>query len=184
MLQAPAAPLPLCTAPVLSILSFPGGRGSRGAVCLLSPWEQRRWLSLTGNVERLSAMYPKVSKAQNAELWLRWCQIVLRNNHEPEYSKVKAFLHSQVCAGGGWQRGGGVSAPPALCWGCSAGLRPNHRCAGQGKQKYTLPLYRAMWGGSEAARALAMETFSATAPQLHINVRNYVKKILGLEGSD
>lgn len=80
--------------------------------------------------------------------------------------------------------GGGVSAPPALCWGCSAGLRPNHRCAGQGKQKYTLPLYRAMWGGSEAARALAMETFSATAPQLHINVRNYVKKILGLEGSD
>ncbi|XP_048781901.1 aminopeptidase B isoform X2 [Lagopus muta] len=101
-----------------------------------------------GNVERLSAMYPKISKAQNAELRLRWCQIVLRNNHEAEYGKVKAFLHSQ------------------------------------GKQKYTLPLYRAMWGGSEAARALAMETFSATAPQLHINVRNYVKKILGLEGSD
>lgn len=50
----------------------------------------------------------------------------------------------------------------------------------QGKQKYTLPLYRAMWGGSEAARALAMETFSATAPQLHVNVQNYVKKILGL----
>lgn len=50
-------------------------------------------------------MYPKVSKAQNAELRLRWCQIVLRNNHEPEYSKVKAFLHSQVCAGGGRQIG-------------------------------------------------------------------------------
>lgn len=26
-----------------------------------------------------------------------------------------------------------------------------------------------------------METFSATAPQLHVNVQNYVKKILGLE---
>lgn len=38
-----------------------------------------------------------------------------------------------------------------------------------------------MWAGSESARALAMETFSATAPQLHINVQNYVKKILGLE---
>ncbi|XP_049687970.1 aminopeptidase B isoform X3 [Accipiter gentilis] len=98
-----------------------------------------------GNVERLSKMYPKISKAQNAELRLRWCQIVLKNNLEAEYSKVKDFLHSQ------------------------------------GKQKYTLPLYRAMWAGSESARALAMETFSATAPQLHINVQNYVKKILGLE---
>uniref|UniRef100_A0A8C5JEZ8 Aminopeptidase B n=1 Tax=Junco hyemalis TaxID=40217 RepID=A0A8C5JEZ8_JUNHY len=97
-----------------------------------------------GNVKRLSKMYPKISKAQNAELRLRWCQIVLKNNLEAEYSKVKDFLHSQ------------------------------------GKQKYTLPLYRAMWGGSEAARALAMETFSATAPQLHVNVQNYVKKILGL----
>ncbi|KAK2526428.1 Rnpep [Columba guinea] len=98
-----------------------------------------------GNVERLSKMYPKISKAQNAELWLRWCQIILKNNLEAEYSKVKDFLHSQ------------------------------------GKQKYTLPLYRAMWAGPEAARALAMETFSATAPQLHVNVQNYVKKILGLE---
>uniref|UniRef100_A0A8C3JXR4 Arginyl aminopeptidase n=1 Tax=Calidris pygmaea TaxID=425635 RepID=A0A8C3JXR4_9CHAR len=101
-----------------------------------------------GNVERLSKMYPKISKAQNAELRLRWCQIVLKNNLEAEYSKVKDFLHSQ------------------------------------GKQKYTLPLYRAMWGGSEVARALAMETFSATAPQLHVNVQNYVKKILGLEGAE
>lgn len=59
--------------------------------------EQRQSLSLAGNVERLSAMYPKISKAQNAELRLRWCQIILKNNHEPEYSKVKDFLHSQVC---------------------------------------------------------------------------------------
>lgn len=41
-------------------------------------------------------MYPKISKAQNAELRLRWCQIVLKNNLEAEYSKVKDFLHSQV----------------------------------------------------------------------------------------
>ncbi|KAM8988042.1 LOW QUALITY PROTEIN: aminopeptidase B [Ara ararauna] len=98
-----------------------------------------------GNVEVLSKMYPKISRSQNAELRLRWCQIILKNDLEAEYSKVKDFLHSQ------------------------------------GKQKYTLPLYRAMWAGSEAARALAMETFSATAPQLHVNVQNYVKKILGLE---
>uniref|UniRef100_A0A8C0HDK8 Arginyl aminopeptidase n=2 Tax=Chelonoidis abingdonii TaxID=106734 RepID=A0A8C0HDK8_CHEAB len=97
------------------------------------------------NVAKLSEMYPKISKAQNAELRLRWCQIVLKNNHEPEFGKVKDFLHSQ------------------------------------GKQKYTLPIYRAMWSGSESARALAVETFSATAPQLHVNVQNYVKKILASE---
>ncbi|EMP41007.1 Aminopeptidase B [Chelonia mydas] len=98
-----------------------------------------------GTVAKLSETYPKISRAQNAELRLRWCQIVLKNNHEPEFGKVKEFLHSQ------------------------------------GKQKYTLPLYRAMWSGSESARALAVETFSATASKLHVNVRNYVKKILASE---
>ncbi|XP_061076945.1 aminopeptidase B isoform X1 [Conger conger] len=48
----------------------------------------------------------------------------------------------------------------------------------QGKQKYTLPVYRALQSGSEETRALATEIFSATSQQLHANVRNYVKKIL------
>lgn len=71
-------------------------------------------------------MYPKVSKAQNAELWLRWCQIVLRNNHEPEYSKVKAFLHSQVCAGGGRRGEGGRFCPSCSVLGvqCRAAPQP------------------------------------------------------------
>ncbi|XP_042319946.1 aminopeptidase B isoform X1 [Sceloporus undulatus] len=98
-----------------------------------------------GNIEKMSTMYPKISKAENAELRLRWCQILLKNNHEAEFGKVKNFLQSQ------------------------------------GKQKYTLPIYRAMVNGSETARALAVEAFSATAPQLHVNVQNYVKKILGLK---
>nr|XP_034979385.1 aminopeptidase B isoform X2 [Zootoca vivipara] len=98
-----------------------------------------------GNIEKMSAMYSKISKARNAELRLRWCQILLKKNHEAEFGKVKDFLHSQ------------------------------------GKQKYTLPIYRGMVSGSEAAQALAVETFSATAPQLHVNVQNYVKKILGVK---
>lgn len=48
----------------------------------------------------------------------------------------------------------------------------------QGKQKYTLPVYRALWNGSEETKALATEIFSETSNQLHINVRNYVKKII------
>ena len=80
------------------------------------------------------------------------------------------------CAwGGAWGSWGFTPLEPGRRLGCDHALSP------QGKQKYTLPLYRAMWGGSESARALALETFSATAPQLHVNVQNYVKKILGLE---
>lgn len=77
-------------------------------------------------------------------------------------------------------------AEPCNSWVQSYLLDPNLLvafaiCALQGKQKYTLPLYRAMWSGSESARALAVETFSATASKLHVNVRNYVKKILASE---
>lgn len=100
-----------------------------------------------GNVKKLGETYPKISDAQNAELRLRWGQIVLKNDHQEDFWKVKGFLQSQ------------------------------------GKQKYTLPLYHAMMGGSEAARSLARETFTATASQLHSNVVNYVQQIVVPKGS-
>lgn len=56
-------------------------------------------------------------------------------------------------------------------------------CFLQGKQKYTLPLYHAMMGGSEVARTLAKETFAATAPQLHSNVVHYVQQVLAPKGT-
>ncbi|NP_001087880.2 arginyl aminopeptidase (aminopeptidase B) L homeolog [Xenopus laevis] len=96
-----------------------------------------------GNIEQLEKFYPKISNATNAELRMRWAQIVLRNDYQPHFHKVRDFLHCQ------------------------------------GKQKYTLPLYRTMQAGSEAAQALARETFIQTCPQLHANVQNYVKRILG-----
>lgn len=100
-----------------------------------------------GNVKRLGETYPKVSGARNAELRLRWGQIVLRNDLQEDFWKVRDFLQSQ------------------------------------GKQKYTLPLYRAMMAGSAAARALASETFAATEAQLHSNVAHYVRQILAPAGS-
>ncbi|CAB1353897.1 unnamed protein product [Coregonus sp. 'balchen'] len=59
----------------------------------------------------------------------------------------------------------------------------NHHQPGyqHGKQKYTLPVYRALWNGSAETRALATEIFNATSHQLHVNVHNYVKKIIGAE---
>lgn len=65
----------------------------------------------------------------------------------------------------------------------SKGWPDPHPCLLQGKQKYTLPLYHAMMGGSEVARALAKETFEATASQLHSNVVHYVQQILKPKGS-
>lgn len=100
-----------------------------------------------GNVKKLGETYPKISDAQNAELRLRWGQIVLKSDHQEDFWKVKGFLQSQ------------------------------------GKQKYTLTLYHAMMGGSEAARSLARETFAATASQLHSNVVNYVQQIVVPKGS-
>ncbi|XP_064161638.1 aminopeptidase B isoform X2 [Anguilla rostrata] len=95
-----------------------------------------------GNIEKMVEKYPHIIKSSNAELRLRWAQMVAKNQYQPGYAHVRDFLSCQ------------------------------------GKQKYTLPVYRALQGGSEETRALATEIFSATSKQLHVNVRNYVKKII------
>ncbi|XP_076454886.1 aminopeptidase B-like isoform X2 [Babylonia areolata] len=50
----------------------------------------------------------------------------------------------------------------------------------QGKQKYTLPVYRALMKGSEGAKRTALQVFADTQDKLHVSVRNYVKEILGI----
>lgn len=47
-----------------------------------------------------------------------------------------------------------------------------------GKQKYTLPVYRALMKGSPEAKQLATNVYAETKNQLHVNVQNYVQKIL------
>nr|XP_020016894.1 aminopeptidase B isoform X2 [Castor canadensis] len=48
-----------------------------------------------GNVKKLGETYPKISNAYNAELQLRWSQIVLKNDYQEDFWKVKEFLQSQ-----------------------------------------------------------------------------------------
>ncbi|KAL5011459.1 hypothetical protein ScPMuIL_010010 [Solemya velum] len=48
----------------------------------------------------------------------------------------------------------------------------------QGKQKYTLPIYRALIKGSKEAKKFANEVFSKTCDQLHVNVQVYVQEII------
>ncbi|KAL2091180.1 hypothetical protein ACEWY4_013443 [Coilia grayii] len=95
-----------------------------------------------GNMQQLSDHYPHIVESSNAEVRLRWAQIVAKNQYQPGYPHIRSFLTSQ------------------------------------GKQKYTLPVYRALWNSGEETRALATDIFSSTAHQLHVNVRNYVAKIL------
>ncbi|KAM8795961.1 LOW QUALITY PROTEIN: aminopeptidase B [Eudromia elegans] len=153
---------------------------------------------------------PAVSRARNAERRLRWCRVVLKNDHEAEYDQVKGFLPSQAGRGRrararGWQGHppAGVSCCPIhvcgrrlllrLWWvpgsfarvqggGASSSPAPGPHVhrVPQGTQKYTVPC-RATWGGSAAAPA--MET-SATAARLHVNVPHYVRRILGLEAEE
>ncbi|KAH9488883.1 hypothetical protein Btru_058285 [Bulinus truncatus] len=51
----------------------------------------------------------------------------------------------------------------------------------QGKQKYTLPIYQLMMKGSEDFKNFALEVFLETESSLHVTVRGYVRKILGIE---
>uniref|UniRef100_A0A4W5L0N6 Arginyl aminopeptidase (aminopeptidase B) n=1 Tax=Hucho hucho TaxID=62062 RepID=A0A4W5L0N6_9TELE len=97
---------------------------------------------LAGDHSLADVIYPHIVKSNNAELRLRWAQIIAKNQHQPGYQHVRSFLSCQ------------------------------------GKQMYTLPVYRALWNGSEETRALATELFTATSHQLHVNVRKYVKKII------
>uniref|UniRef100_A0A8C2BGQ8 Aminopeptidase B n=1 Tax=Cyprinus carpio TaxID=7962 RepID=A0A8C2BGQ8_CYPCA len=95
-----------------------------------------------GHIKKLEECYSHIIESNNAELKLRWAQIVAKNQHKPGFQHIRNFLKSQ------------------------------------GKQMYTLPVYRALWNGSEETKTLALEVFAATSKQLHFNVRNYVKKII------
>ncbi|XP_070532261.1 aminopeptidase B-like [Ptychodera flava] len=96
-----------------------------------------------GTIEKVIEAYPHiVNDSNNTEFWFRWSLIVLENDYQEHFDKVRAFLGSQ------------------------------------GKQKITLPVYQAMKSGSEAAQQLALDVYATTKEQLHVTVRNYVKKIL------
>lgn len=62
----------------------------------LAGHQQLITFSFLGNVKKLGETYPKISNAQNAELRLRWGQIILKNDYQEEFWKVKDFLQSQV----------------------------------------------------------------------------------------
>ncbi|KAK0065492.1 aminopeptidase B [Biomphalaria pfeifferi] len=51
----------------------------------------------------------------------------------------------------------------------------------QGKQKYTKPLYELMMKASEELQKFALEVYHETERFLHVNVRSYVRKIVGLD---
>ncbi|KAK3105025.1 hypothetical protein FSP39_015458 [Pinctada imbricata] len=48
----------------------------------------------------------------------------------------------------------------------------------QGKQKYTLPVYRQLVKGSDTAKKLAQDMYKETKDMLHVGVKDYVKGIL------
>ena len=53
------------------------------------------------------------------------------------------------------------------------------RRGGAGKLKYITPIFRALWGGPGASRALAPPLFAEIRPGLHPAVRARVEGVLG-----
>lgn len=86
----------------LSTSAFAGNEGRHSVAQRMSlpgssvGHQQPVTLAFLGNVKKLGETYPKISNAQNAELRLRWGQIILKNDYQEEFWKVKDFLQSQV----------------------------------------------------------------------------------------
>lgn len=93
-----------------------------------------------------------LSAATNAEIRLRWSTLVARGQWSPAYPSLLSFARMT------------------------------------GKQKYTLPLYRALLDaaplpdGSTPGRQQALDMFTATAPSLHVAVRDKVRGLLAQAG--
>jgi aminopeptidase B len=80
--------------------------------------------------------------SHNAEIQLRWSQIIIKNGLMSSLPEVERFLKSQ------------------------------------GKQKFTLSIYRALVKGGPEMKDFGVRVFGETRLGLHINVRKYVRKIL------
>lgn len=91
---------------------------------------------------KLSITYPQISQTHNAEIMVRWAQLIVRHNYRDGFACVENFLKSQA------------------------------------KQKYSLPVYTAMWRGTEETRLMAVSSFRETQKYLHINVRKNIERIL------
>ncbi|KAK7459421.1 hypothetical protein BaRGS_00039016 [Batillaria attramentaria] len=124
-----------------NITQMVGVKGSLCLVALLDKLVERDDLPPT-TVPQLGSTYKRVSASNNAEIRLRWCQLVIKNDYQEAFTAVRDFLHCQ------------------------------------GKQKYTLPVYRALVKGSENARQFAQQVFAETKDKLHISVQGYVRQIL------
>ncbi|XP_059151456.1 aminopeptidase B-like [Physella acuta] len=94
------------------------------------------------SIKHILEKYSFLSLSQNAEIRLRWCELVIKNNIREKFEDVRKFLHSQ------------------------------------GKQKYTLPIYKDMMKGSEEIKKLATEYLEETKNFLHVNVRERVEDII------
>lgn len=97
-----------------------------------------------GVLAALDAAYD-LSGSRNAEIQLRWAQIVAKHSFEPGFAAVGAFL------------------------------------ASQGKQKYVVPIYRALVDGGEVTKKFGVETFTGTRTIMQNNIQGRIEGILGLK---
>lgn len=146
------------------------------APLLLPPCVQERRDARVGAalLAALDAAYG-LGASGNAEVRLRWSQLVGGAGYDAGFASVREFVHSTGARDGEeWGADGVVHVSV-----CVGGTLPLPHCGGAGKLKYITPIFRALWGGPDASRALAPALFAEIRPGLHPAVRARVEGVLG-----
>jgi len=137
---------------------------------LLAALDTGALVDAAASLAAMDAAY-KYGASINAELRMRWCQLVIKQNWEPGFASVRAFLESQ-----GKIR---YTVPiyRMLLNGsecvCHVVLCLLSRCA-----TGVSSVMRACLFLFSAAKALAAATFEATKPALHLSVIGILERLM------
>lgn len=134
----------------------------------------------------LSACYSSLFDGLNAEVQIRWLQLVVRNSFYPELPRVRAFLHKHVsnkhhryCSARGGRGGRCGREMRARREGRAWHNKPFVTCppsSPQTSRMYTVPLYDDLVSG--VMKCVAVEIFNQTQRRLHPNLRRTLQQIL------
>lgn len=118
----------------------------------------------------LSDCYSSLFDGLNAEVQIRWLQMVVRNMFYPDLPRVRAFLHKHVSA---------AATRTAACSTFTQTVVPVS-CL-QTSRMYTVPLYEDLVAG--VMKCVAVEIFYQTQRRLHPNLRRTLQQILFQTGT-
>ncbi|PWA26184.1 hypothetical protein CCH79_00019765 [Gambusia affinis] len=119
----------------------------------------------------LSACYSALFDGLNAEVQIRWLQMVVRNTFYPDLPRVRTFLHKHVRTTTGAEY-------LSILLTCKESIHEAilHQKQANTSRMYTVPLYEDLVAG--VMKCVAVEIFYQTQRRLHPNLRRTLQLIL------